>query len=851
MAATDQQSESGPRRKRQRGPGGVGKLARFVRQSARHGLGSLASTLQQSQSEVPFDWRRGLLVMWVWIVAAELSRFFAVAHLEFNLIWPPDGIAFGLVLAYGWRAIPPLMLAVAVWAIGIRGIDPVTGLAGVTALGISLGLVWWLMARVRATEQGGGGGRPLLAATAAYYGVLIGVGVSVLTVLGLWQFLLPDENRVLSVWQVGFVMWFSELFGALLFTRLTELTVLTAERRLNPERFRQVDPAGREGAFAEPVVPGPWWRLLWIGAWFLLIPLASWLDVSGYEHYATGVRYLNFILLTVAAFAFGTWFTHLAMVMTGMTQLYLATVELSRAGTSIFAVADQAILVMVIGAFAIFTTTGVMQRRLVERRLVDLSEQDYLTGLLNDRGLARQLQQLAAWPYPGHANTLIGLLVLGLDEIEDLVGFRGKNEIEEGVAKTLRKIEFRPVGPTDLAASRYPRRDAPDGDAADHQGLVLARSRIHEGFFGLLVRSSDSDQVHDLALRLFQDLNGHLFQFEEGTVRLRIAVGGVCMNSEMEPEDAFSTLMMACQVAADRTPERVYLAEAASLAIWQRRALLRQVESLREALHPPRPPPSTGQTAQQPGDAPSITARPMLPLGHFELHCQPIRNLHDPHERVAEVLLRWREESGVLVPPAQFLPLAERHGLMPQLDRWVIQRTLRQLCACGPSLAGLSKIAINLSGATLSDLELLDFIRAEIDRTGLRPGLLCFEVTETASIHKPEAARQVLGGLRELGCLLSLDDFGTGLASFAYLKSFKFDYLKIDGSFIRNLIDSPADQTMVAAIRDVAQTLGLRTIAEFVETEALIERLQALGIDYAQGYGVSRPMDLRSYLGLR
>ena len=206
-----------------------------------------------------------------------------------------------------------------------------------------------------------------------------------------------------------------------------------------------------------------------------------------------------------------------------------------------------------------------------------------------------------------------------------------------------------------------------------------------------------------------------------------------------------------------------------------------------------------------------------------------------------EVLLRMREESGAIVGPAAFLPAAERFNLMPLVDRWVISSAFAELAT---RAAHGSTWSINLSGASLGDEQLFDFIVEQGQQHGIPFEQVCFEITETAAISNLQDAMALIGRLRKLGCRFALDDFGAGMSSFTYLKHLDVDYLKIDGSFIKGIVDSPLDRAIVHSINEIAHATGKQTIAEFAESESIIDRLRDMGIDYAQGYGIGLPEPL-------
>ncbi len=236
----------------------------------------------------------------------------------------------------------------------------------------------------------------------------------------------------------------------------------------------------------------------------------------------------------------------------------------------------------------------------------------------------------------------------------------------------------------------------------------------------------------------------------------------------------------------------------------------------------------------------------------FILYAQPIVPLQgEPGGQHCELLLRWKTATGEVLAPGAFLPAAEQAGLMGSIDRYVIDTLLRLLQQESALTRQFGKFAINLSGSSLADPELPDWIVQRVRGSGIDPTLLCFEITESQTITNREQAVRLVDALRELGASVSLDDFGTGLATFDYLKQFRFDYLKIDGSFVRELDSSTTDQAIVSAMVSVANTLALKTIAEFVENQPTLELLAGLQVDFAQGYHLGRPAPLHDWLKVR
>jgi EAL domain-containing protein (putative c-di-GMP-specific phosphodiesterase class I) len=224
----------------------------------------------------------------------------------------------------------------------------------------------------------------------------------------------------------------------------------------------------------------------------------------------------------------------------------------------------------------------------------------------------------------------------------------------------------------------------------------------------------------------------------------------------------------------------------------------------------------------------------------FVLHYQPIVSLRDGGVSHYEALVRLADDpGGELVAPGRFLPAAERYGLIREIDRMVLAQALELLA--GEHGARGTRIAINCSSLSITDGGMLAEIERRLAHTGVDPARLVIEVTETAAISDMARARDFCAGVRELGCAVALDDFGAGFGSFQYLKHLPFEYLKIDGDFIRGLPSSPQDRLVVEALVGLARGMGKQTIAEYVGDAATVELLRELGVDYAQGFEMGRP----------
>jgi EAL domain-containing protein (putative c-di-GMP-specific phosphodiesterase class I) len=236
-----------------------------------------------------------------------------------------------------------------------------------------------------------------------------------------------------------------------------------------------------------------------------------------------------------------------------------------------------------------------------------------------------------------------------------------------------------------------------------------------------------------------------------------------------------------------------------------------------------------------------------LELWHQEI--AEISRDESPEGRTAEdhfeVLLRMRDTDGTLIMPSTFLPAVERYTLAAKIDRWVLKALFRWLADNPATSDRIGICAVNLSGQTLGDLNFHNEVIALLESSNVRADRICFEITETSAIANLSNATLFMQRLKQHGCTFALDDFGSGLSSFAYLKSLPVDFVKIDGLFVKDILSDPVDRAMVKAIIEMAHAMGKLAIAEFVENDEILQELIDLGVDYVQGYGIGRPAPLR------
>jgi EAL domain-containing protein (putative c-di-GMP-specific phosphodiesterase class I) len=239
-----------------------------------------------------------------------------------------------------------------------------------------------------------------------------------------------------------------------------------------------------------------------------------------------------------------------------------------------------------------------------------------------------------------------------------------------------------------------------------------------------------------------------------------------------------------------------------------------------------------------------------LTENRFCLYAQSIESLKESDKTHYELLIRMQDEQGGIIPPGAFLPAAERYNLIVQIDRWVIANAFRLLAENPIFVGNIDFISINLSGHSLTDDSVLAFIVSKLNQHRVEGSKFCFEITETAAISNLLMAENFIRELKEFGCQFALDDFGSGLSSFGYLKNLPVDYLKIDGIFVKDMMEDKIDYAMVKSIHEIGHIMGMQTIAEFVESDEIKDMLSELGVDYAQGYAIHKPQAFQEILKL-
>ncbi len=429
-------------------------------------------------------------------------------------------------------------------------------------------------------------------------------------------------------------------------------------------------------------------------------------------------------------------------------------------------------------------------RRLIEERLKYQACFDPLTGLINRREFEHRAERLISTTERtprGHA-----LCFLDLDQfkvVNDTCGHSAGDELLKQIGQILQ--------------NNVRRSD------------TLARLGGDE--FGVLMEQCSLGQAQRTAEVLLKQVEDFQFSWEGQSFRIGVSIGLVPINDTTgNLVDLLKQADASCYVAKDLGRNRVHIYHPEDIELAQRYGEMQWATRINRALED----------------------------NLFTLYAQSIESLDENSERHYELLVRMIDEEGNTIPPGAFLPAAERYNLINKLDAWVVNRAITLIAANPRFFASIHFFSINLSGHSLTNDEFLESVIAEIKERKIDARKICFEITETAAISNLTAAGSFISSLRKLGCSFALDDFGSGVSSFGYLKNLSVDYLKIDGMFVKDMVDDPIDYAMVKSINDIGHVIGMKTIAEFVENDSIKEQLKEIGVDFAQGYGIEKPKPL-------
>ena len=542
-------------------------------------------------------------------------------------------------------------------------------------------------------------------------------------------------------------------------------------------------------------------KLSWVVIVLLSLGAIGW--ASQYSGaYALGLAFMPMALLLWSAVRFEPLFTAAANVAFAMLVATIAGLGIG-GFTPPTGLADVAVLIGFLCVLALtpqVLTVAAHENRISTLRLIKRANTDALTGMPNRTAFEARVRALSH----REPNEPMALAYLDLDQfklINDTLSHQAGDELIRALGGALQSR----IGPHDVIA------------------------RIGGDEFAILLRHCPPADADERSQRLRDAVAEFRFVTKLGHVAATTASLGVVTFTGEHTD--FAQLLAqadtACFAAKERGGNRTeVLSPGRGAAVEERSSAMRWALRLNEAIEQDR----------------------------FVLHCQsiaPLRTLSGT-ARHFEILLRLREpETGELLPPGRFIPAAERFGFGTRLDSHVLDRTLQWFADHPEARARVSSCSINLCAASVDDDRFLTFLQKRLEKSPLRPHQLCFELTETSALRDLARAQNFIQSVRKLGCRFALDDFGTGFCSFGYLRSLDVDYFKIDGSFVREIEDSPLSLAIVHSIGNIARVIGKQTIAECAETEAIRARLIDLGIDYAQGYAVDEPMPIERYFAER
>jgi len=444
----------------------------------------------------------------------------------------------------------------------------------------------------------------------------------------------------------------------------------------------------------------------------------------------------------------------------------------------------------IIGVVIVFH--DVTESRSLARKLSWEANHDALTGLINRRGFEQLLlETIGSAQNDDQQHTLCYLDLDQFKVVNDTVGHIAGDELLRQVTTLLQKG----VRANDRLARL----------GGDEFGLLLSQCPIAEA-------SHIAEKLRDLV---------HQFRFvwHNKTFIIGVSIGVVAIDqTSQDLMEVMGAADAACYAAKAKGRNCVHVYRQDDSELIRQRGERRLISKISHALE----------------------------TNSFRLYSQKIASINSqiPVEH-HEILLRMLDEKEELVSPNEFIPAAERYGLITEIDRWVIKTffsNYHRICQQRASTDGL--YAINISGASIGNNRFLNFLIDQFSLYQVPPHHICFEITETAAIVNFDDAQYFMSTLKQIGCRFALDDFGSGLSSFAYLMNLPVDYLKIDGSFVKNIINDPVSQSIVEAFNCIAHAMNLKTIAEFVEDEIILEKLRTIGVDYAQGYAIDRPVPL-------
>ncbi len=439
---------------------------------------------------------------------------------------------------------------------------------------------------------------------------------------------------------------------------------------------------------------------------------------------------------------------------------------------------------------AVLILRDVTELRKMEQEINYQATHDPLTSLINRYGFENKLAALfesVANSAKQHALLNISLNKVQLKLLTDSCGYDARDDVFRQVSAILEST-------------------------VDNEDCV---TRVDDTDFRLVIESCSMKNAEQQARHIIQKFLEYRFEWQSNRYELNVCIGIAMLNKTTQSiADILEHAESACLAAKKLGRNHLHTYSEKDALSTQRHGHRQRLQQLQNAIDEDR----------------------------LVLYKQPICSLGSPAQSDhCEVLIRMLDKDGSIIPPGEFLPVAEQYHLMPVIDRWVVKQTLFLIRDKQLSLINESHLSINLSGQTLGDESFLDEVLVLFKETNVAYDKVCFEITETALISNFSHAQKFITTLRARGCKFSLDDFGSGLSSFTYLKTLSVDYLKIDGSFVVGIIDDEKDFNMVKSIHQIGQFMGMKTVAEFIENDKILECVKEIGIDYGQGYALGKP----------
>ena len=447
---------------------------------------------------------------------------------------------------------------------------------------------------------------------------------------------------------------------------------------------------------------------------------------------------------------------------------------------------------VIVGAVVSFI--DISERKEAEETIRHMAFHDALTGLVNRHEFENRMSH--AMDSVKSRGMEHALLYLDLDQfkvVNDTCGHAAGDEL----LKQLAMLIHGPVRERDTVA------------------------RLGGDEFGILLENCPAERAEEIANEIVRKVREYRFDWHGKIFSVGASIGVALIDDASKTTgEVLKTADMACYMSKEMGRNRVHLFTMDDADMLKRESEMSLVAHIHDALDNNR----------------------------FTLYYQPIAVLgENPRNKVyGEVLVRMLNNRGEVIPAESFVASAERYNLMPDIDRWVIQKTFAHAANIAKEENKRYVFFINLSGTSFNDESFLAFVQDQLTREALDPRRICFEVTETAAIKNIAKAQRFIHAVKELGCMFALDDFGSGLSSFSYLKALDIDFLKIDGAFVRDMVDDKKDCSIVEAITQLGRSMGIQTVAEFVENDGILEKLREIGVDYAQGYGIARPGPLEN-----